>query len=249
LQALAPVVLPARYLLLLAVAVIALAGARTVSAEETAPAAPTRTEAWIARVVYPTVARAEAGGGEALMRLGTRARWNGGPVGLLVLATARDVEDRLWLRVRLPVRPNGTSGWILADMVQLTRTPYRILVSTGQRVVRFLRLGRVVRTFRAVVGMPRYPTPHGLFSIGERVPQPDPRGFLGPWALHLTAFSPTLLDFGGGPGTIGIHGRGGASLQDPLGSARSHGCIRIDNAGIRLIASVAREGTPVLITG
>jgi lipoprotein-anchoring transpeptidase ErfK/SrfK len=249
LQALAPVVLPARYLLLLAVAVIALAGARTVSAEETAPAAPTRTEAWIARVVYPTVARAEAGGGEALMRLGTRARWNGGPVGLLVLATARDVEDRLWLRVRLPVRPNGTSGWILADMVQLTRTPYRILVSTGQRVVRFLRLGRVVRTFRAVVGMSRYPTPHGLFSIGERVPQPDPQGFLGPWALHLTAFSPTLLDFGGGPGTIGIHGRGGASLQDPLGSARSHGCIRIDNAGIRLIASVAREGTPVLITG
>jgi hypothetical protein len=167
----------------------------------------------------------------------------------LVLATARDGEDRLWVRVRLPIRPNGTSGWVLADMVQLTSTPYRIEISTAHRVVRLRRLGRIVRSFRAVVGMPRYPTPHGLFSIGERVPQPDPRGFLGPWALHLTAFSPTLLDFGGGPGTIGIHGRGGASLQDPLGSARSHGCIRIDNAGIRLLASVAREGTPVLITG
>jgi hypothetical protein len=166
----------------------------------------------------------------------------------LVLATAKDAEERQWIRVRLPIRPNGTSGWILADMVQLTRTPYRILISTRQRIVRLLRLGRVVRSFRAVVGMPRYPTPHGLFSIGERVPQPDPRAFLGPWALHLTAFSPTLLDFGGGPGTIGIHGRGGTSLLDPLGSARSHGCIRIDNAAIRLLASVAREGTPVLIT-
>lgn len=240
---------PARYLLPLAAAVLALVGARAVSAEETAPASPTSAEAWIARVVYPSVARAEAGGGKAIVRLGTRARWNGGPVGLLVLATARDENDRLWIRVRLPIRPNGASGWVLADMVQLTSTPYRIEISTAHRVVRLRRLGRIVRSFRAVVGMPRYPTPHGLFSIGERVPQPDPRGFLGPWALHLTAFSPTLLDFGGGPGTIGIHGRGGASLQDPLGSARSHGCIRIDNAGIRLLASVAREGTPVLITG
>ena len=81
-------------------------------------------------------------------------------VGLLVLATATDAEDRLWVRVRLPIRPNGTSAWILADMVQLTSTPYRIEISTGQRVVRLLRLGHVVRSFRAlVVGMPRYPTP------------------------------------------------------------------------------------------
>ena len=182
------------------------------------------------------------------MRVATRARWNGGPVGLLVLGTATDAEDRLWVRARLPMRPNGTSAWILADMVQLTSTPYRIEISSGQRVVRLLRRGHFVRSFRAVVGMPRYPTPHGLFSVGERVPQPDPSGFLGPWALHLTAFSATLLNFGGGPGTIAIHGRGGASLLDPLGSARSHGCIRIDNAGIRVLASVAREGTPVLIT-
>ena len=240
--------LRASYLLPVA-AVLALAGARAASAEETAPASPTRAEAWIGRVVYPTVAWTQPGGGQAVMRVPTRARWNGGPVGLLVLATATDAEDRLWVRVRLPIRPNGTSGWILADMVQLTSTPYRIEISTGQRVVRLLRLGHVVRSFRAVVGMPRYPTPHGLFSVGERVPQPDPGGFLGPWALHLTAYSATLLNFGGGPGTIAIHGRGGASLLDPLGSARSHGCIRIDNAGIRLLASVAREGTPVLITG
>ena len=79
------------------------------------------------------------------------------------------------------------------------------------------------------------------------VAQPDPAAFLGPWALHLTAFSPTLLDYGGGPGQVALHGRGGASLADPLGSARSHGCIRIPNIGIRLLARVAREGTPVEI--
>jgi lipoprotein-anchoring transpeptidase ErfK/SrfK len=239
----------ASYLLPLAVAALAYPAAHATAANVQAPAAPTRTEAWVARVVYPTVARTAPGGGAVVMQLGTQARWNGGPVGLLVLGTARDAQDRLWVRARLPIRPNGTSGWILADFVQLTSTPYRIEISTGRREVRLLRLGHVVRSFRAVVGQPRYPTPHGLFAVAERVPQPDPNGFLGAWALHLTAFSRTLLNFGGGPGTIGIHGRGGASLNDPLGSARSHGCIRIDIAPIRLLASVAREGTPVLIIG
>lgn len=239
---------PARHFLALAVVTLVLGGASPAAAEAPGPAAPTRAQAWIARVVHPTVARAQPMDGTVVSRLSTQARWNGGPVGLLVLGTARDADDRLWIRARMPMRPNGTSGWILADMVQVTNTPYRIEISTARRLVRLLRLGRVVRSFRAVVGMPGYPTPHGLFSVSERVPQPDPRGFLGPWALHLTAFSPTLLNFGGGPGTIGIHGRGGASLRDPLGSARSHGCIRVDSAAIRMLVSVAREGTPVLIT-
>ena len=77
--------------------------------------------------------------------------------------------------------------------------------------------------------------------------QPNPGGFLGRWALHLTAYSDVLDDFGGGPGTIGIHGRGGASLLDPLGSAASHGCIRISNRPIRFLARRALEGTPVRI--
>jgi lipoprotein-anchoring transpeptidase ErfK/SrfK len=92
------------------------------------------------------------------------------------------------------------------------------------------------------------PTPRGLFAVSERVLQPDPDGFLGPWALLLTAFSPTLVSFGGGPGQVALHGRAGASLADPLGSARSHGCIRIPNVGIRLLARVAREGTPVEVS-
>jgi hypothetical protein len=44
-----------------------------------------------------------------------------------------------------------------------------------------------------------------------------------------------------------MNGRGGATLADPLGSTRSHGRIRLRNIGIRLLARVAREGTPVEI--
>jgi L,D-transpeptidase-like protein len=219
-------------------------GAATAQATEATPAAPTRAEAWIARIVSPTVVRREPRG-RVLMRIDGRGRWSGGPVGLLVLGTRTDPRGRLWLRVRLPIRPNGSSGWIRAEFPKLSRTRYRIEVSVGRRSVRLRHGGRVVRRYRAVVGAPFWPTPQGLFAVSERVPQANSSAFLGPWALLLTAFSPTLTNFGGGPGQVALHGRAGASLVDPLGSAASHGCIRIPNAGIRLLARAAREGTPV----
>ena len=57
-----------------------------------------------------------------------------------------------------------------------------------------------------------------------------------------------LDDYGGGPGRVAIHGRGGSSLADPLGSARSHGCIRVDNAAVRLLARVLAPGVPVVVS-
>ena len=87
------------------------------------------------------------------------------------------------------------------------------------------------------------PTPDGLAAIYERDPQTDPSGFLGPWVLPLTVFSNVLFNFGGGPGRVAIHGRDGASLSDPLGSARSHGCIRIDNTSIDWMAANIPQGT------
>jgi lipoprotein-anchoring transpeptidase ErfK/SrfK len=59
--------------------------------------------------------------------------------------------------------------------------------------------------------------------------------------------SNVLENYGGGPGRVGIHGRAGASLLDPLGSARSHGCIRIDNHHVAWLAAHIPAGTPVRI--
>ena len=67
--------------------------------------------------------------------------------------------------------------------------------------------------------------------------------------MPLTVESNVLFNFGGGPGRIAIHGRDGASLENPLGSAASHGCIRIDNDEIDWMASSILPGTPVDITG
>ena len=80
------------------------------------------------------------------------------------------------------------------------------------------------RSFKAVIGKPSTPTPRGLYAIYEKLPQSDPKGFLGPWALHLTAFSNVLFNYGGGPGRVAIHGRDGTSLAR---SARLLGLARL----------------------
>jgi lipoprotein-anchoring transpeptidase ErfK/SrfK len=130
--------------------------------------------------------------------------------------------------------------------VRLTRTRWRIEVDLSRRVLRLLHDGRVTRRMRAVVGAPATPTPRGRFAISEIARQPDPTGFLGPFALHLTAHSDVLDDYGGGPGRVAIHGRGRASLDDPLGTARSRGCIRVDD--IRELAARVVPGVPVIVS-
>jgi hypothetical protein len=201
--------------------------------------------AHLAQVVVPTAIRVRPGRGARRGRLATEARWGGGPVRLLVLRSARDRRGRRWLRVRLPDRPNDRAGWIRADHTRMRRTRWRVIVSTGARTVEVRRAGRVVRRFAAVVGAPVTPTPRGLFAISERIRQAG--GVLGPWALHLTAHSQVLEDYGGGKGRVAIHGRSGALLADPLGTAASHGCIRLDNAAVSWLARRAIEGTPVVV--
>jgi hypothetical protein len=210
--------------------------------------APTLTRAYVAHVVAPAPVLARPRPGATRQgTVGTRAAWAGGPVRLLVLTSARDARGRVWLRVRLPDRPNTRSGWIAAGRARVAPTSWRIDVSRRLRTLRVLRAGVVVLRLRAVVGAPATPTPAGLFAVSEVVRQQDPQGFTGSWALHLTAHSDVLDDYGGGPGRVAIHGRAGASLLDPLGTARSHGCVRIDDRRIRWLARHVQAGTPVLV--
>jgi hypothetical protein len=163
---------------------------------------------------------------------------------LLVLRTARDGQGRCWLRVRLPSRPNDAAAWINAERVELRPTRWRIAVSRRARTLTVYRDGRRLRRFRVVVGAPSTPTPHGLFSI-VGVWAWDPADFLGSYILPITAHSNVLQEFGGGDGRVGIHGRGGSSLLDPLGAARSHGCIRLANGAIEwLVRRVGAHGLP-----
>jgi lipoprotein-anchoring transpeptidase ErfK/SrfK len=230
----------------LALAALVLAALPATAAEAASPAAPTAQLAYTAKIMIATNVWTKPGKGIKLL-LPTHAQWGGGPNVLLVLDSTL-YHGKTWLRVALPNRPNGSSGWIREDFVRLSTSTWRITVNRSAHVVTVYRGGRKQRSFQAVIGADATPTPRGLYAIYEKLPQADPKGFLGPWALHLTAFSDVLFNYGGGPGRVAIHGRDGTSLADPLGSSLSHGCVRVDDANIIWMARVVPLGTPVLIT-
>jgi hypothetical protein len=210
---------------------------------------PTPTRAWIAKVVYPTLARSAPRliHVRRLFTVAPVSAW-GASTELLVLGSRVDAAGHPWLRVRLDYRPNGFAAWIDEEDTVLHEDPWRIAVSRERREVRVYDADRLVRSFAAVVGKPSTPTPAGLFAIAAELPQPSPgKNFEGAWVLPLTAHSEVLRSFEGGDGQIALHGRGGASLADQLGSARSHGCVRLANAAIGWIAGHVPVGTPVRI--
>jgi hypothetical protein len=185
--------------------------------------------------------------GRPFATLASSTTYTGSGTRLLVVGARYGEDGRLRLKVLVPLRPTNRPAWIKADKVQLRQNPWFVRIHRVRRLVRVYRHGRVMRRFRAVVGAPRTPTPRGLAAVFEEVPAADPRIFTGPWSLHLTAFSRVLDRFGAGDGRVAIHGRGPASLGDRLGTARSHGCVRIDNERVRYLHRALPLGTPVRI--
>jgi hypothetical protein len=162
---------------------------------------------------------------------------------LYLLGGAIDRDGRYWLRVRLPILPNGSSGWIPRDAVEEFRTVDTHLVIDRSRFRATLyRGGRPV--FRSIVGVgqPHWPTPPGRFYVRERL-----TGFTDPiygvLAFGTNARSSVLTDWPGG-GFIGIHGTNQPGI---LPGRVSHGCVRMPNSSISRLDRLMRIGTPVTI--
>lgn len=161
---------------------------------------------------------------------------------LPVLARAGRHED--WLRVRLPGRPNGHSGWISAKRTRATATEWRLRVALAERRVIVYRGGRAIRSFPAIIGKRSTPTPRGSFFVEEalRLRRYEPGA---PYALATSARSNALQEFDGGPGQIALHGTG--NLSGSIGSAVSHGCVRLRARAIAWLATRIGAGVPISI--
>jgi lipoprotein-anchoring transpeptidase ErfK/SrfK len=150
-----------------------------------------------------------------------------------------------WLQVRLPGRPNSHKGWISTNRTRLTSTAWGILVKLSTRRVTVYHGGHARRHFRAVVGKPSTPTPRGAFFIEEALALFSYETG-GPFALATSARSNVFQEFEGGPGQIGIHGTN--NLTGALGTAVSHGCIRLGTRAITWLARRIGAGVPLTIT-
>lgn len=167
----------------------------------------------------------------------------GAPTGLPVLASTTDAKDRTWLRVSIPGRPAGRTGWITTVDNTRSSTAWRLRVGLRSRTVDVYDGSHRVRRFRAIVGAPATPTPRGEFFIEEGVALGAAQG--GPFALATSARSEVLQEFNGGPGQIALHGTQG--LTGKLGTASSHGCIRLTSKAITWLTERIGPGTPISV--
>ena len=177
--------------------------------------------------------------------VGARRPITGERTVLPVLGHRTSADGLQWLHVRLPGRPNGHTGWIKQRGTVASKTSWHIVVYTSRRRVSFYRWGRRVRTVEAVVGKPSTPTPHGKFFV-EEVIQLRAGDVGAPFALALSARSNVFQEFEGGPGQIALHGL--ANVGGVLGSAASHGCVRLDGSTMRWLVVRIGPGVPVTIT-
>jgi hypothetical protein len=153
-------------------------------------------------------------------------------------------DSRAWVRVRLPGRPNGHAGWIRTAHTRRTSTLWRLSLDLSARRVTVRLAGRVKQRFSVVIGTSATPTPLGRFFVEEGVALASWHAG-GPYALATSARSNVLQEFEGGPGQIAFHGTAG--LAGALGSASSHGCIRLGTGAITWLARRVGGGVPLTI--
>ncbi len=164
---------------------------------------------------------------------------SGAPLTFLLAQRSGD-----WLRVYLPSRPNGSTGWVRAADVALAGLAYRLDVQTGAHQLRLYDFGKLMRVYPIAVGKADTPTPGGTFYLKELIRPTNGGGIYGPYAFGLSGFSNALSSFGGGEAVIGLHG---TNDESSIGRDVSHGCIRLHNADITALSKLLPLGTPVRI--
>ena len=149
-----------------------------------------------------------------------------------------------WLEVRLPQAPNETTAWVRRPDVDLTTTPYRIVVHLASTELELLDAGQTVFTAPVGIGTTQYPTVTGHFFVALLAEPPSP-GY-GPFVMVTSAHSATITDWeDSGDALVAIHGPLDADAAIGTSGARvSHGCIRMHDTDLAHLRNVP-AGTPV----
>lgn len=168
---------------------------------------------------------------------------------LPLLGQSIDSTGGSWLQVRLPGRTlkgktPPASGWISAANTTMSATEWHLVVNRRARSVTVYHNGQKLRTYKAIVGKGSTPTPTGEFFVEENVRLPGNRPGA-PFALATSARSEVFQEFEGGPGQIALHGL--SNVGGSLGTAVSHGCVRMANRSIIWLAKRIKPGDPVTI--
>jgi hypothetical protein len=167
---------------------------------------------------------------------------DGFPEVYLLISSFRDSSAKEWVRLRIPGRPNGRTGWVPRDALGDFHVVHTtLLVDRARHRLTLRKSGKVLLTFRIGVGKRSTPTPAGFFWIREKFHAGG--GTYGPRAMGTAAYAPGLSDWPAG-GVIGLHGTDQPWL---IPGSPSHGCIRLRNADIVRLYRLVPVGTPVRV--
>ena len=203
---------------------------------------PRAVARWAPVLRAVNVRRAPTAGSAPVTELSTETPE--GTANLVLVVGEATRNGRVWVRVRLPVLPNNTVGWVPRTALGGYAFVHTHLVVDLARLVATLFVdGRPV--FRAPVGVGRseWPTPRGEFYIRDKVTSFD-NAFYGPLAFGTSARSGVLTDWPAG-GFVGIHGTNEPQL---IPGRISHGCIRLRNTDILRLGRLMPIGTPLTIS-
>ena len=165
------------------------------------------------------------------------------PQPYVVLADWIDARGARWLKVRLPMRPNGRTGWVTeGSMGDLSTVHTQLVVNRKTLRVTLYKNGQQIFQAPVGVGKASTQTPAGSFWVTEKF---HVRGapVYGTRAIGTSAFAPHLTDWPGG-GVVGMHGTNQPGL---VPGRPSHGCIRLRNADINRLYRLVSTGTPIQI--
>jgi hypothetical protein len=162
----------------------------------------------------------------------------------LTLASEQLASGQTWVRIELPARPNGQTGWVPRETLGPLHVVHGYLLVDQQSLHATLyRDGRAIFSAPVGVGKPSTVTPTGHFYVMEKLRTLD-APLYGPYAIGTSAYAPTLSEWPGG-GVVGIHGTDEPQL---IPGRPSHGCVRMPNADITRLWAIIALGTPIEIT-
>ena len=206
----------------------------------TSTIAPDPTRTWIATArdhVASLAPRVEPDGDPfAMPWLQPNPHQFGTPLTLMV--TEGQPGDE-WVKVQLPIRPNGQEAWVSTEDYDISPVFARAEVNLTTQRVTVWENGEVIAETDAVVGGANSPTPFGSFYVAAAVDD-----YFGEPALVLSSFSEALDTFDGGLPVIAIH-RTFSEGQESDHNVGSNGCVRIPPTVLRFLAEHVPLGTPV----
>jgi lipoprotein-anchoring transpeptidase ErfK/SrfK len=144
-----------------------------------------------------------------------------------------------------PVQPTTGSGNLAS------KYPTAIIVNRSNFTLKLFKDLKLAKTYRVAVGMAGLETPSGLYSIQDmqtnpswHVPNSSWAGALAGKTIPPGPADPIKARWMGLAAGVGIHG---TAADSSLGSAASHGCVRMNVSDVIDLYNQVSVGTPVYI--